>query len=133
MRLPDYYGGSIVNLMASIQQGLGGQPHPYVQHRLLPSAEITPYRQVLLWVIDGLGLNYLQAHAEAVNLNANLLGGMTSVYPPTTASAITTFLTGEAPQQHGLTGWHVYFRELGAVLAILPGKPRYGGVSLGQA
>ncbi|MES9831301.1 MAG: alkaline phosphatase family protein [Candidatus Thiodiazotropha sp. DIVDIV] len=133
MRLPDYHGGSIVNLMASIQQGLGGRSHPYVQHRLLPSDQVSQYRQVLLWVIDGLGLNYLQAHAQAVNLNANLLGGMTSVYPPTTASAITTFLTGEAPQQHGLTGWHVYFRELGAVLAILPGKPRYGGVSLGQA
>jgi hypothetical protein len=133
MRLPDYHGGSIVNLMASIQQGRGGLPHPYAQHRLLSAELISQHRQVLLWVVDGMGLNYLQAHTQAVNLNANLLGGMTSVYPPTTASAITTFLTGEAPQQHGLTGWHIYFRELGAILAILPGRPRYGGVPLGQA
>jgi hypothetical protein len=46
---------------------------------------------------------------------------------------VTSFLTGDAPQQHGLTGWHIYFRELGAILAVLPGLPRYGGVPLGQA
>jgi hypothetical protein len=58
---------------------------------------------------------------------------MTSVYPPTTTTAVTTLLTGDAPQQHGLTGWHMYFRELGSVLAVLPGRPRYGGVALGAA
>jgi hypothetical protein len=47
----------------------------------------------------------------------------------TTAAAITTFLTGEAPQQHGLTGWHMWLRELGCVLTVLPGRPRYGGQS----
>ncbi|MCU7812249.1 MAG: alkaline phosphatase family protein, partial [Candidatus Thiodiazotropha sp. (ex Notomyrtea botanica)] len=44
-----------------------------------------------------------------------------------TASAITTFLTGDAPQQHGLTGWFTYFKELGSVLSVLPGGSRYGG------
>jgi hypothetical protein len=133
MHIPDYYGGSIVNLMASLQQGLGGQPHAYPQHRLLPAEKVSKYRQVFLWVIDGLGLNHLCAEPDAVHLNRHLLGGMTSVYPPTTASAITTYLTGDAPQQHALTGWHIYFRELGACIAVLPGTPRYGGVSLKQA
>ena len=133
MRIPDYHGGSIVNLMASLQRGLDGPPHAYPEHRLLSAETVRQHRQVLLWVIDGMGLNYLSAQSQAVHLKANLLGGMTSVYPPTTAAAITTFLTGNAPQQHGLTGWHIYFRELGACLAVLPGKPRYGGVSLGEA
>jgi predicted AlkP superfamily pyrophosphatase or phosphodiesterase len=133
MHLPDYHGGSIVNLMSSIQQGLGGAPHSYPEHRLLAAERIAEYRQVLLWVVDGLGLNYLRAQTKAKHLNANLLGGMTSVYPPTTSTAVTSFLTGLAPQQHGLTGWHMFFHELGAILAILPGRPRYGGVSLSQA
>ncbi|ODB85020.1 hypothetical protein A3194_14810 [Candidatus Thiodiazotropha endoloripes] len=133
MHLPDYHGGSIVNLMASIQQGLGGEPHIYPQHRLLTTDQIGQYQQVLLWVIDGMGLNYLRSQPKASHLNANLLGGMTSVYPPTTASAVTSFLSGLAPQQHGLTGWHIFFAELGAILAILPGRPRYGGVPLSQA
>jgi hypothetical protein len=133
MQLPDYDGRGIVNLMASLQHGLGGGEHPYAPSTLLPPQRIGAHRQVLLLVIDGLGLNYLRAHPRAANLNRHLAGGITSVFPPTTASAITTFLTGDAPQQHGLTGWHMYFRELGAVLAVLPGRARYGGVGLGEA
>ncbi len=133
MVLPDYQGGSIVNLMASIQAGLGGVSHDYPPLRLLAPERVQEHRQVLLLVIDGLGFNYLRAHPEAVCLNQNLLAGITSVFPPTTASAIPTFLTGDAPQQHGLTGWHMYFRELGSVLAVLPGIARYGGQGLSAA
>ena len=133
MPLPDYHGGSIVNLMASLQGGLDGPVHAYDPLRLLSADSVAGYRQVLLWVIDGLGLNYLRAHPQAACLNEHLHGGMTSVYPPTTATAVTTFLTGDAPQQHGLTGWHMYFRELGSVLAVLPGRARYGGVGFAQA
>jgi predicted AlkP superfamily pyrophosphatase or phosphodiesterase len=58
---------------------------------------------------------------------------MTSVFPATTATAITTFLTGLAPQQHGLTGWHTWFRELGSVLSVLRTHPRYGGSTLSES
>ncbi|MBT3039575.1 MAG: alkaline phosphatase family protein [Candidatus Thiodiazotropha endolucinida] len=133
MPFPDYNGGSIVNLMASLQRAMGGDRHSYPPLDLLASLPLGSYRKILLWVVDGLGFNYLRAHPEAETLNAHLKGSITSVFPPTTATAVTTFLTGDAPQQHGLTGWHVYFRELGAVLAVLPGRPRYGGVTLGEA
>lgn len=127
MELPDYHGGSIVNLMASLQLGLGGREHGYLPMRQLSPDTVEEHRQVILWVIDGLGYDYLRAHPQATHLNAALQGRLTSVYPPTTASAITTFLTGDAPQQHGLTGWYVYFRELGSVITVLPGRTRFGG------
>ena len=133
MQLPDYQGGSIVNLMASLQSGLGGLAHDYAPLSLLPPERVRAHRQVLLLVIDGLGMNYLRAHPQAECLNRHLAGAVTSVFPPTTAAAITTYLTGDAPQQHGLTGWFMYFRELGSVQAVLPGRPRYGGVGLGEA
>ncbi|MEW7994780.1 MAG: alkaline phosphatase family protein [gamma proteobacterium symbiont of Clathrolucina costata] len=133
MPFPDYNGGSIVNLMASLQGAMGGDRHSYPPLDLLASLPLGSYRKILLWVVDGLGVNYLRAHPEAETLNAHLKSSITSVFPPTTATAVTTFLTGDAPQQHGLTGWHIYFRELGAVLAVLPGRPRYGGVTLGEA
>jgi hypothetical protein len=133
MQLPDYQGGSLVNLMASLQNGLGGSVHTCRTLDLLNPAEVAGHRQVLLWVIDGLGFNTLRAHPQAARFNRHLRGSITSVYPPTTASAVTTLLTGSAPQQHGLTGWHMYFRELGSILAVLPGRPRYGGVGLGAA
>lgn len=127
MQLPDYQGHGIVNLMASLQAGLGGAEHRYAPLALVTPEQVRNHRQVLLLVIDGLGLNYLRAHPEAACLNEHLLGGITSVFPPTTAAAIPTFLTGEAPQQHGLSGWHIYFRELASILAVLPGRARYGG------
>jgi hypothetical protein len=133
MDLPDYQGGSIVNLMASLQMGLGGDVHDYLPLRQLAPDIVREYRQVVLWVIDGLGYDYLLAHPEAKNLNAALQDRITSVYPPTTASAVTTFLTGDAPQQHGLTGWYVYFKELGAILSVLPGRSRFGGSGYGPA
>jgi hypothetical protein len=130
MVLPDYQGGSIVNLMASIIEGLGGRSAGYSPLAALPVLEVAKYRQVALIVVDGLGYDFLTRVSPIGGLNALLRGSITSVFPSTTASAITTFLTGVAPQQHGLTGWHMYFRELGAVLAVLPGVPRYGGCNL---
>ncbi|BBL73022.1 alkaline phosphatase family protein [Methylomagnum ishizawai] len=133
MVLPDYAGGSIVNLMASLIQGLGGAGTGYVPLSILGPQEVADYRQVVLLVVDGLGCDFLARRARRNRLGGLVRGTLTSVFPSTTAAAITTFLTGVAPQQHGLTGWHMYFRELGAVIAVLPGTPRYGGVALSQA
>ena len=131
MDMPDYKGGGIVNLMASLQEGLGGERHAYPVLSQLTPDDVGRHRQVVLWVIDGLGYNHLRRQTEAVHLNAALKGRITSVFPPTTASAITTYLTGDAPQQHGLTGWYVYFRELGGILTVLPGRSRFGGSGYG--
>lgn len=132
MPLPDYAGGSIVNLMSSIESALGTATPLYPPLRdLLPSALGTG--NVVLLVIDGLGHGYLtQAHPTSC-LRQHLRAAITSVFPSTTATAITTFLTGLAPQQHGLTGWHMYFRELGTVTAVLPFRARHGGPSLTQS
>ena len=115
--------------MASLQLGLGGKEHGYLPLRQLSPETVEEHRQIILWVIDGLGYTYLRAHSQAVHLNAATQDRITSVYPPTTASAITSFLTGDAPQQHGLTGWYVYFRELGSVITVLPGRTRFGGTA----
>jgi hypothetical protein len=131
--LPDYRNGSIVNLMASLIEGLGGVALGYAPLASLPPSEISGYRRVVLIVVDGLGDDFLSRHGRGLHVARRRRDRLTSVFPSTTAAAITTFLTGLAPQQHGLTGWHMYFRELGAVLAVLPGVPRCGGAPLRQA
>lgn len=132
MNKPDYGGGSLVNLMASLILGLGGESHAYVPLRALEPGQLQRYRSIVLLVIDGLGHRYLAASAAGSVLRAHLRGRITSVFPTTTATAITSFYTGLAPQQHGLTGWHTWFRELGCVLKVLPARARYGGPSLGE-
>lgn len=133
MHLPDYQGGSIVNLMCSILRGLGsrGAATDYAPLAALPPDELRESKHVVLLVIDGLGHEYLRRRHPDSYLWRRSRGPLTSVFPSTTASAVTTFLTGTAPQQHAVTGWFGWFRELGVVAASLPFRVRAGGGSLG--
>jgi predicted AlkP superfamily pyrophosphatase or phosphodiesterase len=123
--VPDYQGGSIVNLMGSIVCALDGEERLYPPLRTLPPGALTR-RNIMLLVIDGLGHEWLLAHRPDGPLARHVRDRMTSVFPSTTATAVTTFLTGTAPQQHGITGWFMYFHELGTVLTVLPYQTRYG-------
>jgi arylsulfatase A-like enzyme len=119
--------------MSTLMLGLGGSAPLYPPLRDLPPDTVRAARNVVLIVLDALGHGYLTRNAPASALARHLVGRMTSVFPATTATAITTFLTGDAPQQHGLTGWHMYLRELGVVATVLPFRPRYGGPPFSQA
>lgn len=72
---------------------------------MLPRAE-----SVVLVVIDGLGAISLRAHAGHARA---LTAGMakkdvaTSVFPTTTAAALTSIVTGAWPGEHGLVGYQV--------------------------
>jgi hypothetical protein len=132
MQTPDYQGGSIVNLMASILSARGGHSR-YPPLTLLPPEKIAGVTNLILLVVDGLGADYLARHSPQGPLMRHLLGPITSVFPSTTAAAIPCFLTGEAPQQHGLTGWFTWLRELGCIMTVLPGNPRYGTGSYHQS
>ena len=128
--LPDYRGGGLVNLMSSIATALGTDS-PYPPLAALPPEALAGARHLVLLVIDGLGHDFLLGRDSA--LRRHLRSPLTSVFPSTTASAIPTFLTGLAPQQHGLTGWHMYFREIGAIAAPLPFRVRAGRHALREA
>jgi len=130
---PDYQGGSLLNLMHSLASALG-TPLPYaplapaIGGKLLDAAgggalDLAGIRQVVLLVIDGLGDDLLARLGPESVLARHRVARLTSVFPSTTASAIPTFLTGLAPQQHGLTGWHMWFAEIDRVLAVLPLTP----------
>jgi len=46
-----------------------------------------------------------------------------SVFPSTTAAAISTINSGLSPIEHGLQEWYLYFQELNAILESLPFEP----------
>jgi hypothetical protein len=122
---PDYTGGGLVNLMASLMRGLGLEArHPPTPH--LPPERVAASPRVVLLVIDGLGDTFLRAHLNAGPLIEGRHGPLTSVFPSTTASAVTTFFTGQAPGEHGITGWTMLLPRWGTVASILPGRSRFG-------
>jgi Type I phosphodiesterase / nucleotide pyrophosphatase len=120
---PDYAGSGFVNLIASVVAACGGAP----RHRALdalPAAELSAARHILLLLIDGLGDAYLRRDGRGGALHALRRCALTSVFPSTTASAITTSYTGWSPLEHGLTGWFTLFGEAGCVGAPLPYQRR---------
>ncbi|QIK37480.1 alkaline phosphatase family protein [Caldichromatium japonicum] len=129
---PDYTGQGLLNLMSSLIEARGWvSAHPPLAG--LDLEDLKRVTNLILLVIDGLGDAWLARHAPDGILSRARIGAISSVFPPTTTSAIATVLTGCSPLEHGLTGWFTYFAELGAVLAVLPGRPRYGGVSYRRA
>jgi hypothetical protein len=120
---PDYSGGSLVNLMASIVAARGGEA-VHSPLRNLRTEELREARNLVLLIIDGLGDNYLMRRGAGGELARRRRASLTSVFPSTTASAITTSYTGRTPLEHGLTGWFTYFGEAGCVSAALPFRSR---------
>ena len=118
MNLPDYQHSSLVNLMSRLAREFGANDQAYAAFEHEALAPLTDYQHIVLLIIDGMGARYLAR--QTGYLHAHQCAELTSVFPTTTASAITTFMTGLAPQQHGLTGWFTYLKELGAVTAVLP-------------
>ena len=47
---------------------------------------------------------------------------LSSVYPCTTTSALTTFETGLAPIEHGWLGWAQYYEEIGKSVELFTNK-----------
>ena len=67
-------------------------------------------RSAVLVVTDGLGAIPLRAHAAHARTLTSVMGKRdvaASVFPTTTAAALTSLLTGVAPGVHGLVGYRV--------------------------
>ena len=130
MLKPDYAGGGFVNLIASIVEACGGTPR-HAPLGALPAAELARAGNVVLLIIDGLGDSYLRREGGGGALLSRRRGAIASVFPSTTASAITTAYTGWTPLEHGLTGWFTLFGAAGCVGAPLPFERRGERTTLG--
>lgn len=123
---PDYHAGSIVNLVSSLGQAMGAGTMDASGLASLPTEKVADYANVILFVVDGLGYEYLTSVVPDSLLASHVSQSLTSVFPSTTATAITSLATGQSPLQHGLTGWFMYLDYLDTVTAVLPFKPRIG-------
>ncbi len=117
--IPNYKENNSINLMSSIQYGLGTKSK-YTQLSKELTKEIKEASNVVLFVIDGVGSDSLQKLGKNSFLVKNKVQDLQSVFPATTASAVTTFYTGLAPQEHGITGWDMNLKEFGTIISILP-------------
>ena len=116
--LPDHGGGCIANVMGSVIAHFGGSS-PLAPATLLPEKELEGAKTVIVLVIDGLGHDYLMDAGRGSALARCCRGHVTSVFPSTTAAAMTTWYTGLPPLGHAIPAWFTYFKEIGKI-AIMP-------------
>ena len=122
--LPDYGDGGIFGLVSSFARFLDGETWRFAGQEADKANDDSPV--VVYLLVDGLGDGFLQRFGRGSSLLADRARRLTSVFPSTTASAVTTMLTGVAPRTHGLNGWFVRDRRFGGVVAPLPLNDRAG-------
>lgn len=127
--LPDYNGNSIVNVLASLINGCGGlSPHAECAH--LSSSSLSEYRHCTYLLVDGLGyhqlVHYLKNHPDSPFFGKNAYHVIDTVFPATTAAAVTTCSTGSMPREHGILSWNINLADLGTVATILLSATRTG-------
>jgi predicted AlkP superfamily pyrophosphatase or phosphodiesterase len=112
--LPAFGGACLSSLVPALLAQLDGVSAPPAW---LPEP-LHGVRRVVLLVLDGLGFEQLVQHRRDAPLLASLAGGaITSVAPTTTATALTSIVTGLTPAQHGIVGYRLLSTE--GVLNVL--------------
>lgn len=122
-RYEDYCIANIPSAAAYLLQSRPESPLRGVLERV--GLEPSKKYRIVNFVIDGLGYRQLLRHLKGIPclerlIEAGALTPLTSVFPSTTAAALTTLHTGLTPQQHGLPEWLVYFQEFQQVIFTLP-------------
>ena len=122
--MPSYDGFGLVNLTPTVAKwlGAGPLPAPVLNQNILDQFE-DRYQNVVLILVDALGYNQLiqlmdsgKAPLWQAQLERGKLFPLTSISPSTTASALTTIWTGAAPNQHGVIGYEMWYKELGLIM-----------------
>jgi len=129
MHLPNYKNGSIVNLMSSIGRSFGvSMMYPELDG--LSSKELKQTKNVVLFIIDGMGYEFLMRNGKDSLLAKHFRKKITSAFPATTSCCITTLMTGVPAQQHAHLGWHMHIKEMGMLIEGVTLKSRSGLVPL---
>jgi hypothetical protein len=74
------------------------------------SETLPPARSAVVFVLDGLGAHNLAArrgHARFLSSLTSRSAVARTVFPSTTAAALTSLLTGTSPGEHGIVGYRV--------------------------
>lgn len=135
LQVPVYDGFSIMNVPASICAWLGmaGWQTPALDEQIISQFPRT-YRQVIQIVVDGMGLELLERSTREICrenerwqalVNSGCLATLTSITPSTTSAALTSFWTGKAPAQHGITGYEMWLRDYNLAANMITHTPAY--------
>ncbi|HKJ86148.1 MAG TPA: alkaline phosphatase family protein, partial [Spirochaetia bacterium] len=86
----------------------------------------------LFVLVDGLGVSLQDRFPRGGFFTTSLARPLNSVFPSTTAVALTSLATAAWPAEHGITGWFTYFPEHRRVIAPLLFRERATDIAGGE-
>ena len=88
---------------------------------------------VVALLIDAMGTSVLEKHlSEDSFLRKQMKKSVSTVFPPTTTAATTSFLSGKSPLENGWIGWNQYFKEADDQVILFLNTSQYRDVSYSQ-
>ena len=123
--VPSYDDYCLSNVPGTILSIFGIKADRTLPAKCLDPIETADIRTVVLIVVDGLGYDMWSKRRSDAGFfgrmtEKGLVFPITTVFPSTTAAALTTMYTGLTPQEHGLPEWNVYMKELDMIISTLP-------------
>ena len=119
---------SSVDLFQTMCELAGGRTFEESRNKKALRELIGHHDHYLFVLVDGLGTSLSGCFPASGFLASAATHRLHSVFPSTTAVALTSLATGAWPAEHGLTGWWTYFPEHRRVLCPLLFSERGTGV-----
>jgi hypothetical protein len=123
--LPDYSGNSIYNLINSVLRRFGLNRSGV----LTGFNDVLGHNKVVVFLVDGLGYSHMvSARPRISSLDSFLKKAshtrqITTVFPSTTSTVLSTVNTAMTPAEHGIVGFTMYVKELGSVVNTITFSP----------
>ena len=119
---PDYSKYSIVNVPSLIMEHFNINSSKPLSDKFTKSF-LEGCEQVILILIDGFGYNLALEHLKDITFKKieqnSLLIPITSTFPSTTTTALSSISTGKTPQEHGVVGHTMYSQKFGTVVNMM--------------
>jgi predicted AlkP superfamily pyrophosphatase or phosphodiesterase len=117
---PDYEGYGLVNLVSNVLKHFGCTG---LRHKPVPEALLDEYLDgvdnLIFLLVDGVSYYQIKEFVARYLKKLNpLLMPLTSTFPSTTTTALTTLNTGLTPLEHGIIGYTMHLKEIGVVLSL---------------
>lgn len=127
MLRPDYGGACLSSVPSTALSMLGVDTgRPKLPRGVFGEVTTEGAENVVLFLFDGFGYKRWSrgkgGFVGALNAAGNL-APITTIFPSTTAAALTSVVTSLTPQEHCLPEWFVYLKEIDSIIESLPFSP----------
>lgn len=97
----------------------GIKASPFVDHEI----KADEYNNIIFMLFDGLGNNIFEKFLDEKSfLKVHKAYSTTTVFPPTTVAALTSYKSALTPIQSGWLGWNLFFKEYNSNVEIFKNK-----------